>query len=391
MEDKKLEEIIWNKLEKKMAISNFQKEEIKLLKMKILKMVATFVICIGLTVGVVYAGYTVYDNVFKEPKKYESYKDLIEDHSTIQGSQEITKDDKEKTVNEEEAIAEANRILNKFGYENQEFVTKELKKNYIMGAELVYYFTTDTNINKGIHIGINAENGKCVNLSDENLKYTKVNADKITKEEAIKKANEICNLFELGENQYQMKDIKEMPYCFQNVATNQWQVTYCKTYDGAFNYFERVEIAFAVENGKLKLYHVWLANENVQFENNPIEITKEEAQKIALEKDKILTDNQVESVDTKLQIREMNSWIYVLEQNDGKYPELKTEVLEDGSTVSYPEYQVESRIARKVWTVTISYKKGEFDPNNENKYNPKSIFVDVTTGEIVGGADARWD
>ena len=63
MEDKKLEEIIWNKLEKKMAISNFQKEEIKLPKMKILKMVATFVICIGLTVGVVYAGYTVYDNV----------------------------------------------------------------------------------------------------------------------------------------------------------------------------------------------------------------------------------------------------------------------------------------------------------------------------------------
>ena len=28
--------------------------------------------------------------------------------------------------------------------------------------------------------------------------------------------------------------------------------------------------------------------------------------------------------------------------------------------------------------------------NNEKKYNTKSIFVDVTTGEVVGGADESY-
>lgn len=385
---------VLKRVRRKIAISNFEKEDKRMLRNSIGKMVATFVLATGLTASVVFAGTMVYEKVFKEPKKYESYEELIQDIRESQGSQEITKEDEEKAVNMEEAIMEANKFLNKLGYENQEFVTKELKKNYIMGAELVYYFTTDTNLNKGIHVGINAENGKCVSFADNNLTHSGLKPDKISKEEAIEKANEIYGLFGLKENEYKINEILEPPYYFPNGESDspEWIITYYKVYGDALNQFERVQVMFTVINGELKVYSAFIANENVEYKDNPVEITKEEAEKIALEQDKKLTDNEVDWVITKQQIRQINSWIYLLEKNGGKYPEFKEEEQADGTTIRYNEYETVQNIARKVWSVNIHYKQGEPDPNNEKKYNAKSIFVDVTTGEVIGGGDeSYWD
>lgn len=394
MNHKDLNENVLKKVKRKIAISNFEKEDTRMFKNKIGKMVATFVLVSGLTASVVLAGTMVYEKVFKEPKKYESYKELIQDVRESQGSQEVTKEDEEKAVNVDEAIAEANKFLNKLGYENQEFVTKELKKNYIMGAELVYYFTTDTNLNKGIHVGINAENGKCISFEDNNLAHSGFQPDKISKDEAMKRADEIYNLFDLKENEYKINEVLEPPCYFQDNEGNsaEWIVTYYKVYGEALNQFERVQIMFTVVNGEVKVYSAFIANENVEYKDNPVQITKEEAEKIALEQDKKLTDNEVDWIITKQQIRQMNSWIYLLEQNGGKYPEFKEEEQADGSTVKYYEYETVKNIARKVWSVNIHYKQGEPDPNNEKKYNAKSIFVDVTTGEVIGGSDeSYWD
>lgn len=391
MNNEELNKNVLKRVKRKIAISNFEKEEEKMFKNKIGKMVATFMLVTGLTASVVFAGTMVYEKVFKEPKKYESYEELVQDSKDSQGSQEITKEDELKAVNMEGAIVEANKFLNKLGIKDQEFVTKELKKNYIMGAELVYYFTTDTNLNKGIHVGINAENGKCVCFSDENLKYTKLIADQLNKEEAIKKANEIYGLFGLKENQYKINQVEEEPYYFQNnEVVNYWYVTYYKVYGEALNQFERVEIRFAMVDNQLKVYSAFIENENVEYKDNPVQITKQEAEKIALEQDKKITDNEVDWITTKQQIRQINSWIYLLEKNKGKYPELKEEAKEDGSTVKYYEYQTVQNTARKVWTVNIHYKQGEPDQNNEKKYNAKSIFVDVTTGEVIGGSDESY-
>lgn len=394
MNSEELNKNVLKRVKRKIAISNFEKEEKRMFKNKIGKMVATFVLASGLTASVVFAGTIVYEKVFKEPKKYESYEELIQDIRESQGSQEVTKEDKEKAVNMEEAIVEANKFLNKLGYENQEFVTKELKKNYIMGAELVYYFTTDTNLNKGIHVGINAKNGKCISFENNNLAHSGFQPDQISKDEAIKRADEIYNLFNLKENEYKINEISEPPCYFPDNEGNsaEWIVTYYKVYGEALNQFERVQIMFTVVNGEVKVYSAFIANENVEYKDNPVQITKEEAEKIALEKDKKITDNEVDWIITKQQIRQINSWIYLLEQNGGKYPEFKEEKQADGSTVRYNEYQTVQNIARKVWSVNIHYKQGEPDPNNEKKYNSKSIFVDVTTGEVIGGADeSYWD
>lgn len=385
---------IKEKLKMKIAISQIKNEEEKAMNKKekfVFKNIGIAACVLMSLTGVVFAGNKVIEKVFKEPKKYESYNELIEEYKQIQGSQEVTQEDETKAVDMEQAIVEANKVLNKFGYENQEFEVKELKKNYILGADLAYCFATSKNLNKGIQVEINAENGKCVGISDKDLMNKEIISDPISKEEAIRKSEEIYSLFGLKENEYKLKIVEGGPDTkYDGENPNNWIITYCKTYDGAFNFFERVEMYFGIKEGKLLLYSVYVKNEHVEFNNNEIVFSKEEAEKIALEQDKKITDNEVDFIVTNLEIRQINSWIWVLEQNGGKYPELKTEIQEDGTIERYYEYETVENIARKVWTVNIHYKKGEPDPNNENKYNTKSIFVDVTTGEVVGGADESY-
>lgn len=385
-----------DKVKLKIAISKMKEENDVVMENKtnkFLKTIITALTTLAVGTGVVFASTIVYENVWKEPKKYNSYNDLIEDIRQTQGSQEITSDDKEKAVNMEEAIVEANKFLNNFGYQNQEFVKKELKKNYIHGAELAYYFSTDNDLNKGIQIYINAENGKCVGFVNANLKYDVLKVDNISEEKAKTIVDNMYNILKLKKDEYKIKKIEEVPYYFQNKeVARYWNVMLYKNYEGALNQFERIEISFAVSNGELKIHQIGIINENVEYKDNPIVISQNDAEKIAIEESKKINDNEVDWIITKLQIRQMNSYIWVLEQNGGKYPELKEEIQEDGSVQNYPEYKIVENTARKVWCVNIHYKKGKADPDNEKKYNSLSIFVDVTTGEVIGGTDeSYWD
>lgn len=385
---------IKEKLKMKIAISQIKNEEKKVMNKKekfVFKNIGIAACVLMSLTGVAFASSKVIEKVFKEPKKYESYNEILEEYAELQGSQEVTQEDEEKAVDMEQAAVNANNILNKFGYENQEFAVKELKKNYIMGAKLSYFFATDKNLNKGIQVDINAENGKCVGICDKDLWTKEIISDPISQEEAIEKSEEIYKLFGLKENEYKLKQIEGGPDAkYDGENPNTWLITYAKTYDGAFNYFERLEMYFGIKNGKILLYSVYIKNENVEFSNNEIVISKEDAKKIALEEDKKITNNEVDFTITNLEIRQVNSWIYLLEQNGGKYPDFKQEKLEDGTTLTYPQYRTVENRARKVWTVNIHYKQGKPDSNNDKKYNSKSIFVDVTTGEVVGGADESY-
>ena len=385
---------IKEKLKMKIAISQIKKEEKKAMNKKekfVLKNIGIAACVLMSLTGVAFASNKIIEKVFKEPKKYESYNEILEERAEIQGSQEVTQEDEEKAVDMEQAVGEANKALNKFGYENQEFAVKELKKNYVLGAELSYFFASDKNLNKGIQIYINAENGKCIGICDKDLWTREIISDPISKEEAIEKSEEIYKLLGLNENEYKLEQIEGGPETkYDGENPNTWLITYAKTYDGAFNYFERLEMYFGIKDDEILLYSVYIKNENVEFNNNEIVISKEEAKKIALEEDKKITDNEVDFTITNLGIRQVNSWIYLLEQNGGKYPDSKQEKLEDGTIVTYPQYRTVENRARKVWVVNIHYKQGEPDPNNEKKYNSKSIFVDCTTGEVVGGADESY-
>ena len=385
---------IKEKLKMEIAISQIKNEEKEAMDKKekfVFKNIGIAACVLMSLTGVALASSKVIEKVFKEPKKYESYNEILEECAEIQGSQEVTQEDETKSIDIEQAVTEANNILNKFGYENQEFAVKELKKNYVLGADLSYLLATNKNLNKGIQVDVNAKNGKCVGICDNDLWNQKIISDPISKEEAIEKSEEIYKLFGLKENEYKLKQIEGGPDAkYDGENPNTWHITYAKTYDGAFNYFERLEMHFGIKDGKLLIYSVYIANDHIEFNNNEIVISKEDAKKIALEEDKKITDNEVDFTITNLGIRQVNSWIYLLEQNGGKYPDSKQEKLEDGTIVTYPQYRTVENRARKVWVVNIHYKQGEPDPNNEKKYNSKSIFVDCTTGEVVGGADESY-
>ena len=385
---------IKEKLKMEIAISQIKNEEKEAMDKKekfVFKNIGIAACVLMSLTGVALASSKVIEKVFKEPKKYESYNEILEECAEIQGSQEVTQEDETKSIDIEQAVTEANNILNKFGYENQEFAVKELKKNYVLGADLSYLLATNKNLNKGIQVDVNAKNGKCVGICDNDLWNQKIISDPISKEEAIEKSEEIYKLFGLKENEYKLKQIEGGPDAkYDGENPNTWYITYAKTYDGAFNYFERLEMYFGIKDGKLLIYSVYIANDHIEFNNNEIVISKEDAKKIALEEDKKITDNEVDFTITNLGIRQVNSWIYLLEQNGGKYPDSKQEKLEDGTIVTYPQYRTVENRARKVWVVNIHYKQGEPDPNNEKKYNSKSIFVDCTTGEVVGGADESY-
>ena len=85
MKNEVLIQNVQKRVRRKIAISNFEKEETRMIKNRRGKMVATFMLAIGLTASVVFAGTMVYEKVFKEPKKYETYEELIQDIRESQG------------------------------------------------------------------------------------------------------------------------------------------------------------------------------------------------------------------------------------------------------------------------------------------------------------------
>ena len=105
----------------------------------------------------------------------------------------------------------------------------------------------------------------------------------------------------------------------------------------------------------------------------------EEAVDIAREKDKIINTENYEEVSVKadLAIKRINPEVYLKENGLSRGNE--TTILEDGTEYSYYTYKMNGR-ARKVYTVKFSYKDKPFNQT-------RTYYIDVTTGEVVGGED----
>lgn len=367
------------------------KDKIKNYRHKqILHTIISSIIGIFMTVGVVFASTTMYEKVWIEPKKYESYEEFKTDYiNSIKDNLVVTQEDKEEAVNEEQASEKALEFLKQIGYENEKVVSTKLTKNEVLEDELLYTIKTNKDANSGFYITMNAKNGKVQGFMNSDLGKVQIEADTLTEDEAKEYVEKIYNLFNLRPGEYKLKEIKEVPFCYNSIPTRFWNVTYCKIYDGAFNRFERFEIAFLVKNGKMQIHQVGITNENVGFENNPIEISKDEAIEIAKEQNSKITDNKIVYTAAVIQIREMNAFVYEQEQSAGVNTNLNKEIQEDGTELSYPQYAILENKARKVWAVKFDFEIGEVDPNNEYKYWSRLYFVDTTTGEVIGGSWGR--
>ena len=334
-------------------------------KNKLLKMVATFIIVIGITAGVVYAGSIVYEKVFKEPEKIENYIEKIE----------INEEDLKNIISEEEAKRKAVDGIKRFGIEVSEeditniFLDKSMPNIY----SLLYTIT----ISDGeMYIDIDALTGEFTGFNISNID-TKFTGHQLMEEYATTKENVIDAVKE-KKQEYGFGDEYELVELSNGTENDEeksgfWYASFAKKYDGIVNKYQSVSIAIIPT-----INYVYLVNiQDVAFENNPIVINEKEAIKIAKKVDKKINTEKykTDKITASLSIEYMNGEVYLKENgmDDGE----RTITLEDGSILQYNVYKASQEI-RKVYVVEVSYK-------NRPDERPRKYYVDATTGEIVGG------
>lgn len=362
--DKEKQDKIIEEARMKIAISNFEKgEEIMRPTNKILKMVATFMIALGITTGLVYASSKVYENIWKQPEKYNI-------------SYELTENEKETAITEEDAKKKAAEYLNKIGLDD------DIKNLTLIKDGLKNEVQWDISFESGSMI-IN-DKGKFISLNIPSFNYTIPYNYGITREEARKVAKELLEKYKPQDDNGEYQLVK----LTRNMETDEgsyiWYADFYKKYGELLNPYENIKIGWIPTiNG---LYS--LSFENNTYENNEEKISKEDAIKIATEKDKqIETKKAIKETLAEVEIKQMNANVYLRENFKDDYEKgfIQTIMQKTGdNTYELKEdatlYKTEKRV-RKVWVVVIKYDVSENTGVSEFSY-----YIDCTTGEIIGGS-----
>ncbi len=359
MDEKMINSII-SKSQMKIAVSKFNEEDIKMKKRNISKLVATFILAITVTGGLVYAtGSTIYEKVWKQPETYKI-------------TQNLTEDEKSKCISEEQARTIGNKYLKKIGFNNQTIEQLSLLKE----------FMKDDNIwilhSEKVTMEIDAENGKIKSINIPTFEYKIPYNYGITRKQARKVAKELLEKYrpENDKGEYELISLKR-----NNEEDKQayiWYADFYKKYGDLINPAEKISIGWVPNINGLYSLNI----ESNTFENNEQKISKEEAIKIAIEKDKQIEKNKtIKKTKAKIRIKQMNENVYLRENFKEDY-ENRTLYFEkngeDGYTLKKDAtiYKTEKRV-RKVWCIVVYY-----DMDNIGDY---TYYIDSTTGEIIGG------
>ena len=364
-EDKIIENII-KKSQIKIAVSEFAKEKKEMPKInKISKYVATAIITLGIGTGIVYAtGTAIYDKIWKQPETYKV-------------SNEITEKDKENAISEEDARKKAEEYLRKIGLED-EVNGLVLMKNW-QGNDVIW----DIGFTKGSMIMDSKGNFKSLNIPSYNYKIPYNYG--ITREEARKTAKELLAKYnpESNNNEYELVSLKRNME--NDKASYIWYADFYKKYGDLYNMYEKISIGWVPTINGLYSLNI----ENSKYEDNEQIITKEEAIKIATERDKkIETRHNIATTEAQIGIDKMNADVVYREKDIENYNKgtINYEREENGTYKIKDNaefYKVDNRV-RKVWEVKIFYDYYKVDYQVRYVY-----YVDATTGEIIGGN--RWN
>ena len=363
--DKKIMNNILSKSRMKIAACEFEKENIKKTNKNIPKLVATFVITTTVTGGLVYAtGNAIYEKIWKQPETYEF-------------SYEVTEKDKENAISEEEARKKAEEYLRKIGLED-EISGLGLMKSW-RGNDVIW----DIGFTKGTMQMDSKGNFQSLNIPSYNYKIPYNYG--ITREEARRTAKELLLKYNPNNNsdEYELVSLKRNME--NDEASYIWYADFYKKYGDLYNQYEKISIGWVPTINGLYSLNI----ENSKYENNEQKISKEDAIKIATEKDKkIETRYNIASTEAEIGIDKMNTDVVYREKNLEDYEKgtINFEPDENGTYKIKEDaefYKVDNRV-RKVWEVTIYYDYYKYDYPERYVY-----YVDATTGEIIGGS--RWN
>ena len=344
------------------------------------KILAASFATIAIAGGVSFAGYELYQKIWKEPERI----------SIEQVKQQLNEENQIQNITEEQAKKIAEQKLKEIGFTNEIIVeTTDVPDQ----TKLLTSYCFKTN-NKWI-ISINAQTSEFESLTLGNYNKEWENYT-ITRKEAIELAKDFYDKFGYKEGDYQLVSLRANDLKGEGNGNTGFEffATFSKVYDGLDNSYESVEIDFLAKDKQL--YHYSVINN--KFENNPIEITEEQAIEIAKTEDRKVESKDIIGVSTELRIEKMNAQAYArLKYTDDYYkPMMQTDVPDNESYL----YKTDNRV-RKVWIVVLKYgvqndeNKNEFENLAERTQKGQfSYFVDCTTGEIIGGTTSDylvWD
>lgn len=363
MKENEIIEKIVIKAKTKIAVSEFIKENRAMKKVnKLPKIVATIVATLGIMSGLVYATANIYEKIWKEPKEYRIH-------------QEVTEEEKQKCITEEEAKRIGKNYLEKIGFSAQEITRLELTKEIRLNNTIWEIGTAS------VRIEIDAVTGKIKFVYIPSTTYKKPKNYGITREQARIIARELLEKYRPDDmdGEYELVSLKRNSEYDQNAYI--WYADFYKKYDNLVNENEHINIGWVpTVNG---LYSLDIQND--KYENNEEKITKEEAIKIATEKDASITKNRtIKHIKAEIRIKKMNEQVYLRENVTEEYEKGTLNYEKTGDNMWQMKqdaigYETEGRV-RKTWAVVIEYAKQE-----KGKMPLFTYYIDSTTGEIIGG------
>ena len=380
-EDKYLENMFSQKVEVPESFERAIREALysekfykRLKKRKRIRLITTICTALIITSGVGYCGYMIYEKVWKNPEKY-TYQEL---QSAISQT-EVTNEEKESLISEEEAKEKVMRIVQKLGYEGEEISSIELNENKIEEISEIYYkIETKNDKGQNLNIKLNAKNGELESLQDDSILDSGVNGSSINEEEAKKALQDLFSKIEIDENEYDITYSGKENVVYKGNEKEVWNVKGNKKYNDIVNPYEELSISFVMDRGNLKVSSI-SNNKNGIYENNQQVVTKEEAIEIATNKEKEFTDKEIVNIEASLDIKKMNKYIFELENSvEESY---NFDIENDG-------YEINENIIRNIWKVRIFHN----EDNNESvesyiKGKNKEYYIDCTTAEIIGGEE----
>lgn len=297
---------------------------------------ATFIIATIIISGIAYATTQYIKNtenkkIWKEPEKYN-----------YEEEKKVTEEDVKKSISEEEAKEIGLETLRKLDIDIGNITESHLSKLPWIN-KISWMIKTD----KEFSIEINAQNGKIESFSNDGI-FMQTRISK-TEEEATEVAKEIskeiCQALSFDRNY-------ELAYIY-SMGRGQWSADFSAEYDGIFNDYQTIRFIFFPSTKEIALLRIF----DYDFENNPFEITEEQAIEIAKKEH---GEDKIKEISIEKDIKQMNTMVY-----------LKYNQPESGES-----YRTEG-IVRNVWNVRVI----------EKEYGYKEeYYIDATTGEIIGGS-----
>lgn len=330
------------------------------------KRIASFLIIIFATSGIVFAGSAMYDkNIWKEPERV-----VVESAKNSNNENEI----KQNTMSEDDARKKANEILEKFGYKTDKIKTIKLE-NHIDDYGSNWNITTEQNII--ISIDGNKEDG--FSIRNDNILNKDITNYRTTKEEAKNTAKKIAEKYGYDTKEYSY--IKVESNLDSDKDSYIYNVTFYKEYNGIKNPYESIDISYIPQINEIYGFTFY----NKKFENNPVEITKEKAEKIVLNEEQKLSEKyemyDIKKIETELKIVSMNGYANF---RANEYEQLHEQTSENYPYEKWVFYRTESRI-RMAWQVKVIYNINKLDEGYNINDEQFCYYIDATTGEVIGG------